>query len=199
MNNIRRVCAVVAASCAVVFTLSACGSDINPVAVPESGAAAAPTTTASSSRTTTTTTTSSSSSDADLDIDVAIGDCVILGGTVDDATIDNADCGSMESNYKVIGKVASSDECVSDADQTYYETLSGVETGALCLDIDWVVGTCMELGGEDPMRIDCTEPSTQGEKVTEILQNTDDVNDCTISAGGFVYSERRFVVCTDSL
>ncbi len=179
-----------------MFTLSACGSDIDPVAVPESGAAAAPTTTPSSSRTTTTT---QSSSDADLDIDVEIGECVTLGGTVDDATIDNATCGSMDSNYKVIGKVVSSDECVSDADQTYYETLGGTETGALCLDIDWVVGTCMALDGEDPVRIDCNDPSSGGEKVTEILQNTDDVNDCTISAGGFVYSERRFVVCTDSL
>jgi hypothetical protein len=184
-------------SCAAVFSLSACGSDINPVAVPESGAAAAPTTAPFSSKTTTAT--PPSSSGADLDIDVEIGDCVNLGGTVDDAVIDNATCGSRESNYKVVGKVGSSDECVSDADQTYYETLGGTETGALCLDIDWVVGTCMALDGEDPVRIDCNDPSSGGEKVTEILQNTDDANDCTISAGGFVYSERRFVVCTDSL
>ncbi|MGV9744276.1 LppU family putative lipoprotein [Rhodococcus zopfii] len=197
MGIFRRACAIAAVSCAAVFSLSACGSDINPVAVPESGAAAASTAAPSSSKTTTAT--SPSSSDADLDIDVEIGDCVNLGGTVDDAVIDNATCGSMESNYKVIDKVVASDECVSDADQTYYETLGGVETGALCLDIDWVVGTCMELDGEDPVRIDCNDPAAEGEKVTEIVQNSDDVNDCATSAGGFVYSERRFVVCTDTL
>lgn len=199
MGIFRRACAIAAVSCAAVFSLSACGSDINPpVAVPESGAAAAPTTAPSSSKTTTATS-PSSSSDADLDIDVEIGDCVNLGGTVDDAVIDNATCGSRESNYKVVGKVGSSDECVSDIDQTYYETLGGVETGALCLDIDWVVGTCMELDGKNPVRVDCNDPAAEGEKVTEILQNSDDVEDCTISEGGFVYNERRFVVCTDSL
>ncbi|WP_442971661.1 LppU family putative lipoprotein, partial [Rhodococcus sp. EPR-279] len=73
------------------------------------------------------------------DIDVEIGQCVQLGGTMTAATIENAECGSMESNYKVIAKAEQNEQCPTDVNQTYYETLDGVEQGALCLDVDWVV------------------------------------------------------------
>ena len=82
----------------------------------------------------------------DVDIDVSIGDCVKLGGTTTAAEIDNADCGSKDSNYKVVAKVPTSDLCASDVDSYYYETLAGDEQGAVCLDVDWVVGGCMDLG-----------------------------------------------------
>ncbi|MDV3209201.1 MAG: hypothetical protein LOY04_19740 [Rhodococcus ruber] len=198
MNFIRRVSGTVVAVAAAALVLGACGSDVEPRAVPEPGSE---TTSASASdtRTTTgrptTTTAPTSPGSSGLDIDVEIGDCVRLGGTVDDATIENATCGSMDSNYKVIDIVETSDQCVSDADQTYYESFGGIEVGALCL----VVDSCMDISGEDPQRVDCAAPGPETEKVTEILQNTDNVNDCSVSEGGFVYSERRFVVCTDTL
>ena len=95
-------------------------------------------------------TTTKTGAGGNIDFEAEVGDCVRLGGTTDDAEIDHADCGSAQSNYKIISKEASSTDCISDADSYYYETLDGVEQGALCLDVDWVVGGCMDLSGEDP-------------------------------------------------
>lgn len=199
MRILRRAGSAAVAALAAVTVLGACSSAPQPTAVPE--AAGADTSTSSAAPTTsrsTTTTAPSAGADVDLDISVDIGDCVRLGGTVDDATIANATCGSDDANYKVVDIVSTSSQCVSDVDQTYYESYSGVETGALCLDVDWVPGDCIDLGGEDPQRIDCSASAVQGEKVSEILTGTTDVNDCSVSEGGFVYEEREFVVCTDS-
>ncbi|MFC8043796.1 hypothetical protein [Nocardia sp. NPDC057353] len=141
---------------------------------------------------------SNSNNGGDIDFDAAIGDCVTLGGTINDATIAKASCGSRASNYKVIGKAPTSTACVGDRDNYYAETLNNVETGALCLDIDWVVGGCMDVGGDDPKRIDCTESAIEGIRVVNIVQGTDDVGACDTSSG-FKYSERRFVVCVEDL
>ncbi|OZC88992.1 hypothetical protein CH254_13775 [Rhodococcus sp. 06-412-2C] len=135
------------------------------------------------------------------DIDVEIGQCVKLGGTMTAATIDNAECGSMESNYKVIAKAEQNEQCPTDVNQTYYETLDGVEQGALCLDVDWVVDGCMSVptgGIDEPARVDCSDPSaTDVEQVTEIKTGTADPNDCP--EGGFAYEARQFVVCTTTI
>lgn len=135
------------------------------------------------------------------DIDVEIGQCVTLGGTMTAATIDNAECGSMESNYKVIAKAELNEQCPTDVNQTYYETLDGVEQGALCLDVDWVVDGCMSVptGGDDePARVDCGDPSAiDVEQVTEIKTGSADPNDCP--EGGFAYEARQFVVCTTTI
>ncbi|OZC69429.1 hypothetical protein CH306_07920 [Rhodococcus sp. 15-725-2-2b] len=135
------------------------------------------------------------------DIDVEIGQCVQLGGTMTAATIDNAECGSMESNYKVIAKAEQNEQCPTDVNQTYYETLDGVEQGALCLDVDWVVGGCMSVptvGMDEPSRVDCSDPdATDVEQVTEIKTGTADPNECP--EGGFAYDARQFVVCTTTI
>jgi hypothetical protein len=130
------------------------------------------------------------------DFQADIGDCVTLGGTISDATIAKASCGSRASNYKVIGKAPSNSQCVSDRDNYYAETLNGIEQGALCLDIDWVVGGCMDIGEDDPKRIDCTEDGTQAVKVTNIAQNADEAEVCG-SGTGFTYPQRHFVVCVE--
>ncbi|KIQ10938.1 LppU family putative lipoprotein [Rhodococcus sp. MEB064] len=141
-------------------------------------------------------TTTPSGTGGDVSIDAQAGDCVRLGGTVDDATIEEAPCGSPESNYRVVSAETSVDFCPSDVDQTYYETLNGVEQGALCLDIDFVVGGCMDLGTPDPERSDCDASMIEGVRVVEILQGTSDENDCS-SDQSYVYDERDFVVCFD--
>ncbi|WP_225725744.1 MULTISPECIES: hypothetical protein [unclassified Nocardia] len=133
------------------------------------------------------------------DFQAEIGDCVTLGGTTEDATIDKAACGSPESNYKVIGKTQRSSQCVSDRDSYYVETVNGVEQGAFCLDIDWVVGGCMDVGGDIAKRIDCTPHTKDGVKVLKILQNVADVNSCGAGNSGFVKKERHFVVCVQDL
>ncbi|MFE1594652.1 hypothetical protein [Nocardia sp. NPDC058705] len=134
------------------------------------------------------------------DFQADVGDCVALGGTADDATIAKAACGSRSSNFKVIGKAKTSSGCVGDRDQYYAETLDGVETGALCLDIDWVVGGCLDLGGDDPKRIDCTEGGAEPVKVITIKKGSTDPGDCPSSAdSNYEYAERRVIVCLASL
>lgn len=134
------------------------------------------------------------------DFRAEIGDCVTLGGTIDAAEIESATCGSMDSNYKVIGKASENSQCPSDADQVYYETFGSIERGALCLDIDWVVGGCMSLpdGDAEPFRVECTDPSAESvERVSQIVEGVTDVEQC--EEGGFTHPDRQFTVCTETL
>ncbi len=186
------------------FVATGCGGTIDGHAQPAidvvPATSGAPTTTTKAGKPTTSKPAPSSSRGGTTDFDAEIGDCVALGGTVDDATIDKASCGSRASNYKVIGKAKTSSGCVSDRDNFYAETLNGVETGALCLDIDWVVGGCMDVGGDEPSRIECTESGSEPVKVITIQNNSDSVDDCPDAAdSGFKYAERRIVVCVQSL
>lgn len=201
---VRRLCtAVIATSAIAAFTVG-CGSDVEPKAVAESSSAVSDSTTTSTSPTTPAKISGQEGPDAggDVDIDVAIGDCVKLGGTTTNAEIDNAVCGSAESNYKVVAKVPSSDQCASDVDSYYYETLRGDEQGAVCLDVDWVIGGCMDLGSgmDEPARIDCGATGTDVVKVVEILQNSTSIEECSSEAeSGFEHAERQFTVCVTSL
>lgn len=134
-------------------------------------------------------------SQGSLDFDARIGECVALGGEPDAAVIERAACGSWESNYVVIGKAATSDQCVADHDGWYAESIDDVQVGALCLDYDWVLGGCMELGGDDPRRIDCREPAVEGVRVTEMLDGAD-ASACA-SGVGYEYPQRHYVVCVE--
>ncbi|CBH47304.1 putative lipoprotein [Prescottella equi 103S] len=192
---VRRSGAVVVVAAAL--TAAGCGTSVDGTATAASTSAAA---TSSSSSTT-----STAPREADLggrvDIDVEIGDCVRLGGTADAATIDEAVCGSDKSNYKVVGKAAKNAQCASDVDQVYYETRWGNERGALCLDIDWVMGGCMSLpdGDDDePQRVECDDPYAPGiERAIEVIEGVVDVEQC--SEGGYVHDEREFTVCTETV
>ncbi|WP_188829286.1 LppU family putative lipoprotein [Nocardia camponoti] len=131
------------------------------------------------------------------DFQANVGDCVNLGGTPENATIEKASCGSRSSNYKVIGKAKTSSACISDADQYYYETLDNVETGAICLDIDWVIGGCMDMSGTVvAVRMECNATSTKGVKVVSIEKNATDVDACPVADTGYIYDQRHIVVCT---
>ncbi|MEV0249747.1 hypothetical protein AB0H76_24305 [Nocardia sp. NPDC050712] len=154
----------------------------------------------SSSRSSTSRSAAPTSADqgGDIDFDAAVGDCVSLGGASNDPKIEKVACGSKTSNYKIIGKVPNTAQCVSDRDSYYAEKRNGVQTGALCLDIDWVVGDCMDVGGDDPKRIACTESAVEGVKVVSIKQNTTEVSACG-TGSGFTYKERKFVVCVSDL
>lgn len=185
---VRRVCTAVVALSATAVLTAGCGAEkiTNAVAEASESAAAAAT---------------EAVEGGEVDIDVAVGDCVKLGGSMMDAEIEKADCGSMDSNYKVIGKAETNDKCIADADQTYYETFNGIEQGALCLDLDWVVGDCMDMGigTSEPARIACTSTTAvEGIKVVEIIKDTASIDSCT-SSQGFEYPDRRFVVCADEL
>ncbi|WP_415971272.1 hypothetical protein [Rhodococcus sp. 077-4] len=190
---------VLATSACVALILGGCASEVSGTAVAISGATIAPTTT-SAPRTTTSAPTTDIDDGGSVDIDVEIGECVNLGGTVDEADIANATCGSPQSNYVVFAKTPTSAECPEDADQYYYETYFDIEQGALCLDIDWQVGGCMDLVGEFAQRIDCATPGADTRRVVTILQGTSSVDDCPDPAlYGFEKDSRNFVVCVEKL
>lgn len=194
--------AALAASACALMVLAGCGSDVTPVAIPadDLGAVATSSNATTPAKPSTPPGQEGQDTGGDVDIDVEIGECVELGGTMTDATIDNATCGSKESNYKVIAKVPTGDECSADADQYYYETYGGIEQGALCLDVDWVVDGCMDMAGDDPLRVDCGTPGTSTVRVVEILPGTTDVNECPDPASsGYAYDERNFMVCVEEL
>ncbi len=133
-----------------------------------------------------------------VSVAVAIGGCVHLGGTFQNATVVTEDCGSTESNYKVVGKAPDEAQCVGDADASYYETerFGGSQAGALCLDVDWQEGDCFTLpttDDGDPARVDCAEASPGDVQVRQTLQGTTDQSGCP--EGGVVYDTRDFVVC----
>jgi hypothetical protein len=134
----------------------------------------------------------------DVDVDVAVGECVTAGGDAVSGSAVPADCGSPEANYKVIGKAPTSEECPSDANATYFESLGSTELGALCLDVDWVQGDCFDLTLQDPQRVECSAPpGLNTVRVEEIVQGTSDPNQC--AEGGFPYDERNFIVCLETL
>ncbi|WP_054815970.1 LppU family putative lipoprotein [Nocardia arizonensis] len=133
---------------------------------------------------------------ASAGIQLATGDCVRL----DADGIGKTTCGSPGSRYKIIGTAASADRCPSDADHTYDATLHGAIGAALCLDIDWIVGDCMDLVPRNPQRMACTGPATpDGVRVLAVEQNTVSPDVCTRGDHGIVYRERRFVVCVAGL
>ncbi|MFI9532946.1 hypothetical protein ACIG56_06860 [Nocardia fusca] len=117
-------------------------------------------------------------------VEVAAGECLSALG---DKEVTKAACGSGESRYKVVAAGPVGTACPSDADSGH--TLG--ET-TLCLDIDWVVGSCVDVSGDQPQRTEC---GPGGVQVISILPDTVNVNACPSADRGFVYDERRFVVC----
>lgn len=117
-------------------------------------------------------------------VEVAAGECLSALG---EKEVTKATCGSAESRYKVVAAGPAGTTCPSDADSghTIGET-------TLCLDIDWVVGSCVDVSGDQPQRTEC---GPGGVQVISILPDTVNVNACPSADRGFVYDERRFVVC----
>lgn len=109
-----------------------------------------------------------------------VGQCV---GGLGGPALTPVSCGSGESRYQVVGK----GQCPGDTDSTHSV---GEET--LCLDIDWVVGSCMSLDGDHPTRVACAPGAV---RVLSVLRDTVAVESCPSADRGFVYDERKFVVC----
>ncbi|WP_280426072.1 hypothetical protein [Nocardia carnea] len=117
-------------------------------------------------------------------VEVAAGECLSGFG---EKEVTEAPCGSTESRYKVsaVGPVGTA--CPADGDTSHT-----IADTTLCLDIDWVVGSCVDVSGDQPQRADC---GPGGMQVISILPDTNSVNACPSADSGFVYDQRRFVVC----
>ena len=130
---------------------------------------------------------------------IDVGDCVEIDASQQIPRAAPVECGSAAAEYKVIAKAPNSAGCPSDANASYFETRSGVEVAALCLDVDWVRADCFDLSGEHPRRVDCTASGPDVRQVREILSGTADPAGCTavVGAAGFAfpYPERNVLVC----
>jgi hypothetical protein len=135
--------------------------------------------------------------------DLAVGDCLKMGGTPERPEATEAACGSPESNFKVVATVANSDQCPTDVD-SYYSMRSAFsgDSQTVCMDVDWVVGGCMSIDPEtatDPVRVDCYDGSVPNrQRATQILQKVANVDQCT-SGLGYAYDERNFTVCVEDV
>ncbi|WP_078343260.1 LppU family putative lipoprotein [Mycobacteroides immunogenum] len=134
---------------------------------------------------------------------LAVGDCVNLSGGDNQAKLVKEPCGSPKSNFKVFAKTATDAECPRDADSSYYAKRGfGRKSQALCLDIDWVVGSCMDVPDKwdgDPVRVDCDDRRAQNKKrVTQVLHDVSTADDC-ITGLGYPYVDRNFTVCVEEL
>jgi hypothetical protein len=134
--------------------------------------------------------------------DLQVGDCLKVGGPVDRPDAVKAECGSPESNFKVIRTVGSTDQCPADVD-SYYSTRSFGGSGTtVCMDVDWVIGGCMSVdpdNGRDPIRVDCADKSASNrQRATQILNKVANPDLCA-SGVGYPYDERQFTVCVDAV
>ncbi|WP_024801492.1 hypothetical protein [Nocardia sp. BMG51109] len=127
-------------------------------------------------------------------IEVNVGDCVVFGAP--DTPVSKATCGSPGAGYKVVDKAGPDRRCPTDVDRSYTDAAPG--SPALCLDINWVVGSCMDVAPDAPKPIACGATGRQPVRVVEIKQGTANVNECSSGNRGFVYNQRRFVVCVAS-
>jgi hypothetical protein len=133
--------------------------------------------------------------------DLQVGDCLKVGVTVDKPEATKVACGSKDSNFKIIGKAASSDQCPTDADSSYSQHRAFGSSGStVCLDIDWEVGACMSVdpaGGSDPVRVDCNDTSASNrQRATQILTGVANADQCA-SGQGYACDQRQFTVCVE--
>lgn len=129
-------------------------------------------------------------------VELRIGDCVDVNAS--SAEIRQVACGDVNSRYKVTELASAGGHCPGDVDRAEHRTLPGGVDETLCLDIDWTVGECLDLVGDQVTRVDCAAEAPGRVRVLEIRHDTTDVNVCTIGDRGVVYDERRFVVCVSS-
>ena len=135
--------------------------------------------------------------------DMQVGDCLKVGGPPDRPEATRVECGSVASNFKVIATAENTDGCPSDAD-SYYSTKSSFsgEGNTICMDVDWVVGGCMNVDPEndaDPFRVDCADTSApHRQRATEILADVADADQCA-SGVGYPYDQRQFTVCVEDV
>jgi len=130
--------------------------------------------------------------------DLEAGECVeLLMATEEQAEVVPVDCAAPQASHIVVAQVAGKVDCPGDVDVTYYETSLEVETLALCMDVNWQIGTCFDItdGPAATEQVACSvQPGREIAQVESVQQDTTTSDGC--SEGGFAYAERQFVVCT---
>ena len=165
-------------------------------------------------------------------LEVEVGQCLTYTSVPDDRAdrdykvtdVREMPCGAIGSSYRVIAKTPTTEECPADGNGSWYETAtdsSDWQTGAVCLDYDWVEGECTSLPPSrdavvardqhgtpvdehgnwiQPMRVACDDRAvTNVWRVGRIVWDAASVQVCSQGESGFVYEVRRFVVCATQL
>lgn len=135
--------------------------------------------------------------------DMGVGDCLTMGGSAERPEATPAECGSAESNFKVVATVDDSEQCPADVDSYYsMSTPFGDGGQTVCMDIDWVVGDCMSIDPEnsrDPVRVDCADDAMpHRQRATQILDDVASVDQCGTGLG-YAYDTREFTVCVEDV
>lgn len=128
-----------------------------------------------------------------------VGGCANLSGSQADAVFTLVDCGSSKSTYRIIQRVATPQQCVPDADRSFYHNSTSTGEYTACLDLAWDPAWCVALG-PPVAKVNCTDPDVPRKiKPTSVVVNTTGIEGCAGAAnGGYSHRERRFTVCTQS-
>lgn len=126
-----------------------------------------------------------------------IGTCVKVTGKPWEAGMHRADCGGPEATHRIIQRVSTPDECVSDIDRRFYQNTAAGEWTA-CLDIYWPAQDCLSITDAGTRRISCDDQSAPTRvRATKLVLNTGTSDMCPES--GYEHPERRFTICTETL
>lgn len=124
-----------------------------------------------------------------------VGGCVNLIGPGINALLKLVDCGSPLNTYRIIQRVNTPQECVSDSDRTYYHNSKQTGQFTACLDLVWDGSSCISLG-QPVTKVACNDPGAPKKiKPLKVVLNTINVDDCP--SGGYPHPVRRFAICTE--
>lgn len=129
-----------------------------------------------------------------VNIGFPVGVCVKVRGRQLNAEISAAECGSAESNYRIIQRTSDPKQCIPDADRPYFH--SGKDGAwAACLDYAWTPDSCISISTETVIRTDCDNESVQPKfKPILVITGVADMSSC--HSGGYTHPTRRFTICT---
>ncbi|SKT85252.1 Uncharacterised protein [Mycobacteroides abscessus subsp. massiliense] len=129
-----------------------------------------------------------------VEVGYPVGTCVKVYGSRSHTEISAAECGSLESNYRIIQRASDPRQCVSDADRLYYHNGKDGEWAA-CLDYAWTPESCISITASSVERTDCDDPKAPDKvKPIRVIVGVTDVSSCR--SGGYAHPVRRFTVCT---
>ncbi|WP_420196500.1 LppU/SCO3897 family protein [Mycobacteroides abscessus] len=124
----------------------------------------------------------------------SLNDCV-AALSPENLQVTSVPCGSPESTYRIVQRVANSSECPADSDLKYSWGSAPV-AGALCLDYDWTADSCIRIEPDYAVKEKCLTGSstTQSVRPELVVTGTSEMKYCRI--GGIPHPIRKFTVCT---
>ncbi|WP_420872459.1 LppU/SCO3897 family protein [Mycobacteroides salmoniphilum] len=127
-----------------------------------------------------------------------VGACASLSGKTSAATFKLTDCDNPDSNYRIIQRVATPNDCVKDADRRYYNLGDDGTEWTACMDLAWRADSCLSVQKVAVRRVSCNDTTAENrQKPVRVISNVETVNDCQ-SGVGFAHPVRRFTICTET-